>query len=160
MNHALIIDRETSSIDLLKKTVEAINIIPTVFLSWNATVNMIPLDEVKAVFLNIELPRLDIKKVMTYFNEYEGQNGFKIPVFFLLSTKNDEAIKKLSKISNAGILTKPFKIEEIFYLLDKTFDLAGISIENFDYNHNLNKFKKYSEEIAAWLDTFKALINK
>jgi len=160
MNRILIIERESSSIALLKRMIEALNFRPTVNLAWSSSINLIPLNEVRAVFLNVEMPRLDINAVVNYFNIYTGPNNFKIPVYFLISQKDADIHEKIKFFKHAGVLSKPFKLEEIYYLLEKNLKLSNITFDQFDLHYNLNKFKEYSNELESWLSSLNTLMNK
>lgn len=160
MNRILIIERESSAIEPIKKIAEVLNLYPTTHLTWDASIKLIPLSEISAVFVNVEMPRIDVQEIVEYFNYYTREDKFKIPVYFLYSQKHEDVYDNIKNISHAGKLSKPFKLEEIYYLLEKDHDLSTIKYEQFDLYHKLRKFKDYSTELNSWLATLKLLLKK
>ena len=156
MKRILIFERESSSITLLKQMIETLNYHSTVFLNWNNSIN-IPRDEIAALFINIEMPRIDVPQIINYFNE-SGQN--EIPVYLLISQKRIELYEKVKSVKHTGKLIKPFKLEEIFYLLETQLHLNEISIEEFDLYYQNKKFVEYLTNLKNWLDNLKVLIKK
>lgn len=154
MKRILIFERETSTINMLKQMIEAINYHPTVFLNWNNSIN-IALNEIAAIFINIELPGIEVPKIANYFNA-SGQP--EIPIYLLISQKNLELYEKVKNINHSGKLIKPFKLEEIYYILDTQLNLNQISLDQFDLHYQYKKFVEYSNELDKWLDSLKTLI--
>lgn len=156
MKRILILERETSTINLLKPMIEAMNFYPTIMLNWNTSLNL-SFSELAAVFINIELPRIDISKMVNYFDAL-GQPT--IPIYLLVSQKKLELYENVKNIRHNGKLIKPFKIEEIYYLLDNQLNLNQISLDEFDLYYHHKKFVEYKDELHNWLESLKTLVKK
>ncbi len=160
MKRILIIERESAVITPIKKAVESLNLHPTVFLTWNLALKTIPLNEVVAVFINVEMLRIEISEIVNYFNKNHKTNNYEIPVYFMFSQKRMDIFSKIKNVKHAGELSKPFKLEEIYYLLEKSLALLNLELEQYDLYFNIKKFEDYSSELGNWLENIKVLMKK
>ncbi len=74
--------------------------------------------------------------------------------------KRIELYDKVRSVKHFGKLIKPFKLEEIYYVLESQLHLETISLDEFDLYYQHKKFVEYKDDLKSWLDNLETLIKK
>jgi len=157
----LIIERESLTISKIVQLAEALTFTPTVHLNWNPSISKLKKEEVAAIFINIELKNIRIDEITKQFNISTGQSSSKkIPLFYLYTYENSENFKKAMQYHYTEKLQKPFKLENLYFLIEKYLELDFVRTENFEGKNKLRKLKDFSEEMKIWMQHLNQLIRQ
>jgi len=138
----LIIDNEECTLQLFMQVAGALNIEYQILYNWGRTTSIINKNEIKAIFVNVELNFIDLQLMMKHFEEQNPEN--RIPVFFLFSKSFNKNYLAARRYPHAGELKKPLKAQEIFEALNTCFDLEKhIEYPEENYRKKLQMFKAY-----------------
>jgi len=158
MKKILIIDRDSTILNDISRLVTALKYEPVVAFNIAALAGLIK-EEIAAVFIDVETKMINVEDVVKYFNNGNSVgNGAEIPIFLMHSNKSAYYLKHAKRLPHAGLIEKPFELENIFKILQSQLDFDSITYEQFSNQYKLNQLKNYADSMSEWLEKFGALL--
>ena len=154
-NKIFIIEKEIATINSISTLVTALNFERIVFYNYSARIKSYALNEIAAIFLNIEIPMISVEKVVDEF--YNNQNQ-RVPIFYLYKRTNSKEYDTAMRLKHTAELRKPFQLEDLYLLMDKYLNLDDLPVEQLAIQDKTQEFRRFYEESRSWLDKYKELI--
>ncbi len=158
MKTILIIEKESYTANAISRLVQALNFKPVIIFRLDSlTINR---EKVAAIFLNIEIPILNIKRVLSEFMDQEKSGKLLVPVFFLYSREDSDSFKESIELPHTAAIKKPFTLERIYSLLEKHVEFERDQTVHAVFKDNLEGFWNFAHEFKDWLVRFGKIINE
>ena len=158
MKTILIIEKESYTANAISRLVQALNFKPVVIFRLDSIhVNR---EKVAAIFLNIEIPILNIKRVLSEFMDAESGSQLIVPVFYLFSREDSDAYKEAMELPHTAEIKKPFTLERIYSLLEKHVEFEHDQTVHAIFKDNLESFWNFAHEFKDWLTRFGQFVNE
>lgn len=149
----LIVDNDESALQLFIQVAGALNIEYQILYNWSRTTAIDNKNEIKAIFVNVELNFFDLQSLMRQFWN-QNQNEKQVPVFYLFSKSFNKNYLAAKRFPHAGELKKPIKAEELFEALNSCLDLE----KRIEYPEG--SYRQKIQQFHAYYAVTKELINK
>ncbi len=158
MKTILIIEKESYTANAISRLVQALNFKPVIVFRLDSL--QVNRDKVAAIFLNIEIPILNIKRVLSEFIDPQNSGRLLVPVFYLYSREDSDAYKEAIELPHTAKVKKPFSLERIYSLLEKHVEFERDQTVHAIFKDNLEGFWNFAHEFKDWLLRFGKLINE
>ncbi|MFC1747080.1 hypothetical protein ACFLZR_01975 [Candidatus Neomarinimicrobiota bacterium] len=158
MGKVLIVDRDTATTEALGRLLDALGISWDTVLTHTKILRAYAFNEYGAVFLSVEMPTIDIRRLVEDLESQANTTGFPRPPLILLY--EDRAIVdryRLDSIPRSRILRKPFTFEQVYPLLHA----AGLTkIEELSESGAIesrsSRYETFVLESERWIDQLKS----
>jgi len=153
----LIIEKDLATINSISTLIAALNFERIIFYNWNPKLKSYPRAEIVAIFINVEIPMINVDKII---NEFQGTNQEdQIPIFYLYNkTYSDDFITAM-KLPHTTELRKPFTLVQLYQLMDKYLNINQIPEEQLSTKNKAQEFRQFSTDFKAWLAKYNSIFH-
>ena len=163
MKKILIIDKDVSTAESLKRFCQALTLPVEIALTHSNATRSYHRDPVAAVFLSSDMPLLDPKALVDELETISIQRKKpRAPVIILYKDKDHFLRLRLNEIPHSRPMAKPISLEEVYQL----FDAMGLTKAHLagggshGARQKLIQHGKFIEDSEAWLTKLKAQLLK
>ncbi len=155
----LIIDNDDAAIQTIGQLARVFNIETMVMHNWGKALNLLEHERIIAVFVNVELEMINLQMLIKKFFQTEGEQGSKIPVYFLYSRLFGKNYQRARHLPHAGELKKPIDVRTFIDVLNKLVKLEDkIDYKEREYRDKMKKFTEYEKELGGFLQKLRAIM--
>jgi len=146
----LIIDIDPQTIISLSWFIAILNLEPVVVHNWPSNIKSLKKEELKAVFVDVELASVKLDQISQSFGKAQANGG--LLLFYLYSrTFAPRYQKAQQQQSYTKAFKKPVKLEKVYYALQEHIDFDELHSFNSDSNAKLAEFINFSSNFKEWL---------
>ncbi len=152
----LIIENEESTLQIFIQFLHTLNIKYQILHNFTKDTVLKDKSNIKAIFINVELNFIDLKKFMQEFLQPDLKTS--IPIFFLYSRQFNKSFLAAKRFPHEGEIKKPVKAEDLLEVLKCCFDLEKqIEYPEKVFRDKLKGFQEYeskTEELIGKLEAY------
>lgn len=155
----LILDKDSNTVNALSRLIVALDYEAILVYNWQVSQKNIKMDQVQAVFIDIEIPMIKVDEVVSVFlMDAKTNYNLTIPIFFLYTKRNSKYYNKWINLPHTEAIRKPIRLAELYDLLNTYLPLQQDKRLQESELIKLQEFQNFSIEFHSWLNRFGAVL--
>jgi DNA-binding NtrC family response regulator len=155
----LIIDKDQETINSLTWFFTSLRLEPVAMHKWPTSIKTLKLEELAAVFVDVELMSVKLENLYEVFSDKAEQNSaVSALLFFMYSRTFAPRFQEAQKHRHTGSFKKPVRLDDVYSQLTAHMAIEKNPCRGHDYLDKLRQFTKFSADYKVWLKQLGKLI--